>query len=89
MDLAYQLTWLEKPPSGMYANRASSGLMRPRPFAPLASQRWMAVVLGISRRWKLSRPAGETTLHHALRVLGPISLQRLIHQLVPNGLLEN
>ena len=47
MDLAYQLTWLEEPPAGMYANRASSGLMRTRPFAPLASQRWwMTVVLG-------------------------------------------
>ena len=67
MDLAYQLTWLEEPPSGMYANRASSGLMRTRPFAPLASQRWMTVVLGYlkemeviqTRRGDNARPRGS------------------------------
>ena len=46
MDLAYQLTWLEEPPAGMYANPTASGILRNRPFAPLASQRWMTVVLG-------------------------------------------
>ena len=46
MDLAYQLTWLKEPPAGMFANRSVTTLTRNRPFAPLASQRWMTVVLG-------------------------------------------
>ena len=67
MDLAYQLTWLEEPPAGMYANPTASGILRNRPFAPLASQRWMTVVLGYlkemeviqSRRADTARPKGS------------------------------
>ena len=67
MDLGYQLTWLEEPPSGMYASRASSGVFRSRPFSPLASQRWMTVVLGYlkemeviqGRRADTVRPKGS------------------------------
>ncbi|CAE7745598.1 dnc [Symbiodinium sp. CCMP2456] len=53
MDLAYQLTWLEEPPAGMFANRSVTTLGRNRPFAPLASQRWMTVVLGYLREMEV------------------------------------
>ena len=44
MDIGYQLTWLEEPPSSMFMAR-SSNRPRSRAFAPLASQKWITVVL--------------------------------------------
>ncbi|OLP77151.1 hypothetical protein AK812_SmicGene42825 [Symbiodinium microadriaticum] len=44
MDIGYQLTWLEEPPSSMFMARSSHN-PRGRAFAPLASQRWITVVL--------------------------------------------
>ena len=43
-DVAYQLTFLEEPPVGMFVARQGIGAQS-RAFAPLASQRWVAVVL--------------------------------------------
>ena len=44
-ELGYQLTWLEEPPASMFAARSSKSAMHTRAFAPLASQRWVAIVL--------------------------------------------
>ena len=43
MDIGYQLTWLEEPPSSMFMARP--GNHPRRAFAPLASQKWITVVL--------------------------------------------
>ena len=44
MEIGFQLTWLEEPPSSLYLPR-TTGLARGRSFAPLASQRWITIVL--------------------------------------------
>ena len=44
-ELGYQLTWLEEPPASMFTARSSKSAMHTRAFAPLASQRWVAIVL--------------------------------------------
>ncbi|CAE7831595.1 unnamed protein product [Symbiodinium sp. CCMP2592] len=44
MEVAYQLTLLEDPPSSMFLAR-SGPTARGRAFAPMASQRWVSVVL--------------------------------------------
>ena len=44
-ELGYQLTWLEEPPASMFAARSAKSAMHTRAFAPLASQRWVAIVL--------------------------------------------
>ncbi|CAE7400042.1 hypothetical protein AK812_SmicGene26794 [Symbiodinium microadriaticum] len=44
-ELGYQLTWLEEPPAAMFTARSSKSAMHTRAFAPLASQRWVAIVL--------------------------------------------
>ena len=44
MDIGYQLTWLEEPPSSMFMARPGNH-PRGRAFAPLASQKWITVVL--------------------------------------------
>ena len=43
-DVAYHLTLLEEPPVGMFVARQGQGAQS-RAFAPLASQRWVTVVL--------------------------------------------
>eukprot|EP00439_Symbiodinium_sp_Y106_P066199 s1976_g10.t1 len=53
LDIGYHMTWLEEPPSGMYTNRPAAGLFRSRPFAPLASQRWVTIVLGYIKEMEL------------------------------------
>ena len=73
LDLGYHLTWLEEPPSGMYQARQGSSLLKSRPFTPLASQRWVTVVLGYlkemeiiqSKRQDTTRPKGSTLAHDA------------------------
>ena len=44
-ELGYQLTWLEDPPSAMFAARPGKSTIHTRAFAPLAAQRWVAIVL--------------------------------------------
>ena len=69
MEIGYHLTWLEEPPAGMYSARPGGGLLRHRPFAPLASQRWITIVLGYlkemeviqSRRQDAGKPRGSAT----------------------------
>ncbi|CAE7915936.1 unnamed protein product [Symbiodinium sp. KB8] len=44
MEVAFQMTFLEDPPSSMFMARAGPSA-RGRAFAPLASQRWVSVIL--------------------------------------------
>ncbi|CAE7306808.1 unnamed protein product [Symbiodinium necroappetens] len=48
-ELGYQLTWLEEPPAAMFTARSSKSAMHTRAFAPLASQRWVAIVLSYTK----------------------------------------
>ena len=44
-ELGFQLTWLEDPPAAMFTARGPRSSLHTRAFAPLASQRWVAIVL--------------------------------------------
>ena len=54
MEVAYQMTFLEDPPSSMFMARAGPSA-RSRAFAPLASQRWVSQ----ARRGEQTRPKGQ------------------------------
>ncbi|CAE7489600.1 unnamed protein product, partial [Symbiodinium necroappetens] len=66
MEVAYQMTFLEDPPSSMFMARAGPSA-RSRAFAPLASQRWVSVILTHlreldtiqARRGEQTRPKGQ------------------------------
>ncbi|CAE7031764.1 dnc [Symbiodinium natans] len=45
LDLGFQLTFLEEPPAALFSDRALQTGIQARAFAPLAAQRWVAVVL--------------------------------------------
>ena len=69
LDIGYQLTWLEEPPSAMFQSR--TGAARVALFAPLASQRWVTVVLSYlkeldviqsKRNESIQRPPAQRTL---------------------------
>ena len=61
LDLGYHLTWLEEPPSGMYQARQGSSLLKNRPFTPLASQRWVTVVLGYLKEMEVIQNKRQDT----------------------------
>ena len=44
-ELGFQLTWLEDPPAAMFTARGARSSLHTRAFAPLASQKWVAIVL--------------------------------------------
>ena len=75
MDIGFQLTWLEEPPSSLYLPR-TTGLARGRSFAPLASQRWMQ-----SSAWgDLGRGhATRKVLKHLLEERAPAHCELLLH----------
>ncbi|CAE7036869.1 Cacna1i [Symbiodinium sp. CCMP2592] len=84
MEVAYQLTFLEEPPSSMFMARAGPS-SRARAFAPLASQKWVSVILTHlreldtiqARRSEQTRPSRpQPATEQALQQRGPITSLR-------------
>ena len=53
LDIGLLLSLTEEPPAGVFSNRSMSGIHRGRPFAPLASQKWVTTTLAFIKEMDL------------------------------------
>lgn len=52
-DIGLLLSLTEEPPAGVFTNRSMQGVLRGRPFAPLADQKWITTALAFIKEMDL------------------------------------
>ena len=53
LEIGLLLSLAEEPPAGVFTNRSLGGVYRNKPFAPLASQQWIATTLAFIKEMDL------------------------------------